>query len=140
AALECVADTAALVASDLDVYAPCALGGALSEEVAETLRATVVCGSANNQLTHAGVGRRLHERGIWFAPDYLVNSGGVIQVSEERHGFDQHATRRVVTLFDSTGDLFALADREAVPPVTAAGRLAERRMTDIGRLRGIMTS
>jgi len=141
AELEVAADTAALVASDLDVYAPCALGGALSEEVAETLRATVVCGSANNQLTHAGVGRRLHERGIWFAPDYLVNSGGVIQVSEERHGFDhQRATRRVEAIFDSTGDVFALADREAVPPVTAAGRLAERRMTDIGRLRGIMTS
>jgi len=135
-----VGDPAALAAADLDIYAPCALGGAVRDDTVDVLRAAVVCGSANNQLEHAGVGQRLHERGIRFAPDYLVNSGGVIQVSEERHGFDYgRAKRSVEAIFDSTRDVFALADREGVSPVTAAGRLAERRIADIGRLRGIGT-
>lgn len=129
-----------LVAGDLDIYAPCALGGALRDETVDVLRASVVCGSANNQLEHAGIGQRLHDRGIWFAPDYLVNSGGVIKVGEERHGFDfDRAKRKVGAIFESTKDVFTLADREGVPPVTAAGRLAERRMSEVGGLQRIRT-
>ena len=78
-----VASTEALVAERLDVYAPCALGGALTDEVVETLSATIVCGAANNQLAHPGVEKALAERGILYAPDYCVNSGGLIQVADE---------------------------------------------------------
>jgi valine dehydrogenase (NAD+) len=131
-------DTAALVRADLDVYAPCALGGALDEETVNALRATVVCGAANNQLAHPGVEKLLDERGILFAPDYLVNSGGVIQVSDELHGFDfERAQRKVSSLYDTTKAVFALAAEEGVPPVTAADRLAERRMAEVSRLRSI---
>ena len=76
-----------LVRAELDVYAPCALGGALDDEVAEVLRAAIVCGGANNQLAHDRIDNRLAERGIVYCPDYLVNAGGVIQVADERHGF-----------------------------------------------------
>jgi len=83
-----VASTEELVAEPLDVYAPCALGGALTDEVVEVLQAKVVCGAANNQLAHDGVEKLLDEAGILYAPDYCVNAGGLIQVDEERHGFD----------------------------------------------------
>ena len=65
-----VADTDALVAAPLDVYAPCALGGALTDEVVEVLSARIVCGAANNQLAHPGVEKQLADRGILYAPDY----------------------------------------------------------------------
>ena len=70
-----VPDVTALVGSDLDVYAPCALGGALTDDVVTALRARVVCGGANNQLAHPGVEKLLEDRGILYAPDYVVNAG-----------------------------------------------------------------
>ncbi|WP_026455669.1 Glu/Leu/Phe/Val family dehydrogenase [Saccharomonospora iraqiensis] len=134
--VEVVADNTALLSADLDVYAPCALGGVLDEDTVDTLRARIVCGAANNQLAHAGVEKLLDERGVLFAPDYLVNSGGVIQVSEELRGFDfDRARRRVASLYDRAGQVFALAAEEGVPPVTAADRLAERRIAEVSRLR-----
>ncbi|OZM70144.1 valine dehydrogenase [Amycolatopsis antarctica] len=136
-----VADADALVRSDIDIFAPCALGGALTDEVVEVLRAKVVCGAANNQLAHPGVEKRLQDRDILFAPDYLVNSGGVVQVSDELHGFDfARAKRKVTTLYDTTKQVFELADTEGVPPATAADRIAERRMAEVGRLRSILTT
>ncbi|PXY20677.1 Glu/Leu/Phe/Val family dehydrogenase [Prauserella muralis] len=139
--VQVVADEAALVRSDVDIFAPCALGGVLDDDTVAALRARVVCGAANNQLAHPGVEKLLDERGILFAPDYLVNSGGVIQVSDELHGFDfERAKRRVTSLFDTTKRVFALAESEGVPPVTAADRLAERRMAEVPRLRSILTT
>ncbi|MCW2757279.1 MAG: vdh [Nocardioidaceae bacterium] len=135
-----VASTEALLAERLDVYAPCAMGGALTDEVVETLSATVVCGAANNQLAHPGVEKMLEERGILYAPDYLVNAGGLVQVADERdpRGFDfERARQRVTGIFDTATQVFALADADGVPPAVAADRLAERRMRDVGRLRGI---
>src|SRR6188474_3540593 len=82
-AVRVVTSAAELVASPLDVYAPCAMGGALTDEVVEVLSAKLVCGAANNQLAHPGIEKALEERGILYAPDYCVNSGGVIQVADE---------------------------------------------------------
>ena len=137
--LAVVADGDALVRSDIDIYAPCALGGALTDEVVDALRAKVVCGAANNQLAHSGVEKLLQDRDILFAPDYLVNSGGVVQVSDELHGFDfDRAKRKVTGLFETTKKVFELADAEGVPPATAADRLAERRIAEVGRLGTIL--
>jgi valine dehydrogenase (NAD+) len=133
-----VPDTDALVASELDVYAPCALGGALSDEVVETLSARIVCGAANNQLAHPGVEKVLEERGILYAPDYCVNSGGLIQVADELEGFSfDRAQQRASGIFETTRSVFELARRELVPPAVAADRLAEQRIHAVGRLRGI---
>ncbi|PRX49501.1 valine dehydrogenase (NAD+) [Prauserella shujinwangii] len=138
--VETVPDADALVRADLDIYAPCALGGALDDATVDVLRARIVCGAANNQLAHAGVEKQLDEKGILFAPDYLVNSGGVIQVSDELHGFDfERAKRKAGTIYDTAKAVFALAADEGVPPVTAADRLAERRMAELPRLRSIHT-
>ncbi len=133
-----VADADELVASDLDVYAPSALGGALTDDVVEKLSAKIVCGAANNQLAHEGIEKSLQDRGILYAPDYMVNAGGLIQVADELHGFSfERAKQRAEKIFDTTKSVFALAADEGVPPAVAADRLAERRMTEVGRLRGI---
>src|SRR5438270_494731 len=88
-----VLDVDALPTSAMDVYAPCALGGALSDEVVAALQARVVCGAANNQLAHPGIEKQLEERGVLYAPDYVVNSGGLIQVADEIEGYSEPRAR-----------------------------------------------
>ncbi|MBO0824756.1 MAG: Glu/Leu/Phe/Val dehydrogenase [Actinobacteria bacterium] len=127
-----------LVGSSLDVYSPCALGGAVDEATIEVLRAQVICGGANNQLAHPGVEKLLADRGIVYAPDYLVNAGGVIQVADELHGFSfDRAKAKAAQILATTRQILATADADGVPPAVAADRLAERRITEVGRLRGI---
>ena len=131
-----VADTEALVCEPIDVYAPCALGSALDDPTITVLRAKIVCGGANNQLAHLGVEKFLDERGILYAPDYVVNAGGVIQVADEIGGFDfQRAQARVAKIFDTTRKILELADRDGVPPAVAADHLAEHRIASAGSSR-----
>lgn len=129
------ADTAALVVTPHDVYAPCALGGALDEATVAVLPARIVCGGANNQLATPAVAGRLTARGILYAPDYLVNAGGVIQVEDERHGFSfDRAQARASGIYDVALRVFRLADAEGISPAVAADRLAEERIRSVGRL------
>jgi valine dehydrogenase (NAD+) len=128
----------ALIAERLDVLAPCALGGTLTESTVNALTAKIVCGAANNQLAHQGIEKLLADRGILYAPDYVVNSGGVIQVADELRGFSfERARAACQQIFTTTARVLAIADSDGVPPSVAADRLAERRMSDVGRLRGI---
>jgi valine dehydrogenase (NAD+) len=132
------ASTRELISRPLDVFAPCALGGALDDDSVAVLTASIVCGGANNQLAHAGIEKVLADRGILYAPDYVVNAGGVIQVADELGGFNfDRAKARATQIFTTTRQIFALADADGVPPAVAADRLAERRMSEVGRLRGI---
>jgi valine dehydrogenase (NAD+) len=133
-----VADTGELVSSSLDVYAPCALGDALTDDVVAALSARVVCGAANNQLSHPGVEKQIADRGILYAPDYVVNAGGLIQVADELHGFDfERARERASNILETTREVFALALTDGVPPAVAADRIAEQRMAAAGGTRGI---
>jgi valine dehydrogenase (NAD+) len=101
--VDLVADVDALIASDIDVYAPCALGGALSDDTVPRLRAKIVAGAANNQLAHPGIDKLLEDRGILYAPDYVVNAGGVIQVADEIEGFNfERAKLRATKIYDTT--------------------------------------
>jgi valine dehydrogenase (NAD+) len=136
--IDLVADTRTLITSDIDVYAPCALGGALDDDTVPALRARVVTGGANNQLAHPGIEKQLQERGILYTPDYVVNAGGVIQVADEIEGFNfDRAKLRATGIFETTRQILQLADDEGLPPALAADRLAERRMAEVGRLRSI---
>jgi valine dehydrogenase (NAD+) len=132
-----VDDVEDLVRAELDVFSPNAMGGALDDVTVESLRARVVCGGANNQLASEGRGgtaERLRERGITYAPDFLVNAGGVIQVSDELHGFDMERARsRTATIYDLTLEVLRAADEHDVTPAVAADRLAERRIAAGGR-------
>ena len=128
----------ALVATELDILAPCAMGGTLTEHVVDALTARIVCGAANNQLAHHGIEKLLADRGIIYAPDYVVNAGGVIQVADELAGFNfDRAHAATEQIFTTTAKVLAIAESDGVPPSVAADRLAERRMSDVGRLRGI---
>jgi valine dehydrogenase (NAD+) len=130
-----VPDTATLVRTAHDVYAPCALGGALDDETVSVLPARIVCGGANNQLAGPRTAAQLTERGILYAPDYLVNAGGVIQVEDERHGFSfPRAQAKASGIFEVALRVFRLADDEGISPAVAADRLAEERMASVGRL------
>ncbi|MFF4400008.1 Leu/Phe/Val dehydrogenase [Streptomyces sp. NPDC001480] len=127
-----VADTQALIRVEgLDIYAPCALGGALNDDSVPALTAKVVCGAANNQLAHPGVEKDLADRGILYAPDYVVNAGGVIQVADELHGFDfDRCKAKAAKIFDTTLAIFARAKEDGIPPAAAADRIAEQRMAE----------
>ncbi|MFH8566728.1 Leu/Phe/Val dehydrogenase [Streptomyces sp. NPDC017988] len=127
-----VADTDALIRTEgLDIYAPCALGGALNDASVAVLTAKVVCGAANNQLAHPGIEKDLADRSILYAPDYVVNAGGVIQVADELHGFDfDRCKKKAAKIFDTTLAIFARAKKDGIPPAAAADRIAEQRMAD----------
>ena len=139
-----VESTDELITDGLDIYAPCALGGALDDAVVAKLSASVVCGAANNQLAHPGIDKALADRGVLYAPDYLVNAGGVIQVGDEaaylhRGGFSfERAKTRAADIFTTAQTVFRLAKDQGVPPAIAADRVAEARMRDISRLRGFL--
>jgi valine dehydrogenase (NAD+) len=136
--VDAVSGRSELLARPLDIYSPCAMGGALNDDTVAALSARIVCGGANNQLAHPGLEKVLADRGILYAPDYLVNAGGVIQVADELAGFNaERAQVRAEQIYVTTKKIFALADEEGVPPAVAADRLAERRMADVGRLRSI---
>ena len=137
-----VMDVEAMRTTDCDVYAPCALGGSVTDELVPALQARIVCGAANNQLAHPGVEKVLADRGILYTPDYVANAGGLVQVADEavgRGGFRfERAKAKAARIFDTTLAIFALADSDGVPPAVAADRLAERRMADVGRLRSVL--
>jgi valine dehydrogenase (NAD+) len=133
-----VTDVDALVRTPLDIYAPCALGGALNDDSVPALTASVVCGAANNQLAHPGVEKDLADRGVLYAPDYVVNAGGVIQVADELHGFDfDRAKAKATEIFDTTLAIFERAAADGVPPAAAADRLAEQRIAEARPLSGV---
>ena len=138
AGVTAVADTEALIRVEgLDIYAPCALGGALNDATVPVLTAKVVCGAANTQLEHPGVEKDLADRGILYAPDYVVNAGGVIQVADELHGFDfERCKAKAAKIFDTTLAIFARAKEDGIPPAAAADRIAEQRMHEAAGARG----
>ena len=134
-----VADVQALRTLDADVYAPCALGGAVDDALVPRLQARVVCGAANNQLAHPGVEQLLADRGVLYTPDYVANAGGVVQVADEIEGFRfERAKAKAGRIYDTTLAIFRSAEADGVPPAVAADRLAERRMADVGRLRTVL--
>ncbi|MFE9645511.1 Leu/Phe/Val dehydrogenase [Streptomyces sp. NPDC006365] len=130
-----VKDTDELIRVDgLDIYAPCALGGALDDVSVPALTARIVCGAANNQLAHPGVEKDIADHGILYAPDYVVNAGGVIQVADELHGFDfERCKAKAAKIYDTTLAIFARAKEDGIPPAAAADRIAEQRMAEARR-------
>jgi len=130
-----VASTEVLVGEEIDVYAPCALGHALTTDVVRTLRAGLVCGGANNQLATPEVADLLAARDVLYCPDYCVNAGGVIQVADELHGFSfERARARTERIYDTTLAVLRSAAEHGDTPASAADRLAELRIRQIGGL------
>jgi valine dehydrogenase (NAD+) len=136
--VEVMADAGELALSDIDVYSPCALGGAIDDRIAEQIKARIICGAANNQLTHPELAAQLESRGVLYAPDFCVNSGGLIQVADELDGFSfERAKAKAARIFDTTKAVLEGAAERGVTPNAAAEELAEQRMAGISRLRGL---
>jgi leucine dehydrogenase len=113
--------------AEVDILAPCALGGMLDDQRVEGLRCRVVCGAANNQLAHDGVADRLAARGILYAPDFIVNAGGLINVSLELTGYDRDlAIRRSAEIEAVLTRVLDHAHDAGVTPLRAAAELAQR--------------
>jgi leucine dehydrogenase len=120
------------LAADVDVLAPCALGGMLDDDTVPALRAPVVAGAANNQLADDRIADLLHARGILWAPDFVANAGGIINISVEleRAGYDpRRARERVRRIGDTLAEVYADAAAIGATPLTAAMELARRRLT-----------
>lgn len=115
--------------AEVDVLAPCALGGILNDETVGRLGCPVVAGAANNQLADDRIADRLAARGVLWAPDFVVNAGGVINIAEELGGYDPvRARRRVRGIAGTLRQIFADADSIGATPLTAAMELARRRL------------
>lgn len=122
---------------DADIFAPCALGGILNDDTIPELKVKAVCGSANNQLLDSDKhGSLLEERGIVYAPDYVVNCGGVINVADELQGYNaERAKSKVKEIYNQMDKIFSIAKRDGVTPTVAADRLAEERIDSMMRVR-----
>ncbi len=119
-----------------DVYAPCALGASVNDETIPQLKAKIVCGAANNQLKEDRHGLVLKEKGILYAPDYLVNAGGVMNVSIEFEGWADSKSRRMVdTIYDKTLEVFAISDEQNIPVNKAADVMAEKRIESMKNIK-----
>ncbi len=122
--------------AEVEVFAPCAMGAVLNDQTIPRLKAAIVAGSANNQLASPGHGKALLERGIQFAPDYVINAGGLIYLSYEVTYRGTHFDREVAMahvgrLHDRLRDLFARAQAEAVPTNEMADRIAWERLQEV---------
>lgn len=114
---------------DCDIYSPCALGGTLNDETIGQLKAKVIAGSANNQLLENRHGDLLHEKGIIYAPDYVINSGGVINVADELVGYDRNRVmKNVAEIYDILKNVFEISKKENIPTYKAADQMAENRI------------
>jgi leucine dehydrogenase len=113
-----------IVAADVDVLAPCALGGVLDRRTVGNLRATVVAGAANNQLARDEIGDVLAERGILYAPDYVINAGGVISIAQEYLGLDDPSW--VTSRLAAIGERLEVIFQRARDAGTATSRIADQ--------------
>ncbi|GAB4073509.1 branched-chain amino acid dehydrogenase [Barrientosiimonas marina] len=117
---------------DCDIFAPCALGGVLNDETIPQLKAKAIAGSANNQLKADAHGDKLHEMGIVYTPDFILNSGGVINVSDELNGYNEkRAMKKVGAIYDNLLQVFSIARRDNIPTYAAADRMAEERIQSL---------
>ena len=127
---EAIFDTA------VDVFAPCAVEGAINAQTLPRIKAKVICGTANNQLADLSIGDALHERGTLWVPDYAVNAGGVMNVSLELDGYNRERAMRLIrSIYHNVGKILDKSERENVSTQRAADAIAEARIEAIGRLK-----
>ncbi len=118
-----------------DVYAPCALGASVNDETLTRLRVEIIAGGANNQLAENRHGDQLEAQGILYAPDYVINGGGVINVYGELHRWPaERSQKKAGEIYDTLLRIFAIAREQKIPTYRAADRLAEQRIAAVAGL------
>ncbi len=126
---------------DSDIFSPCALGGIINEETINKLNCEIIAGSANNQLENEEKhGRMLFEKGILYAPDYVINAGGLINVANELEGYRQdRALKQADKIYHNLSKVIEISEKENVPPCLASAKIAEERLKHIGGMKKIYT-
>ena len=129
-------------ALDVDVFAPCALGAVLNDETIPEIKASIIGGAANNQLASSKEhGAALLKRGILYAPDYAINSGGLINVANELEGYDrERAFKQAEGIYDTLMEIFKMSAEEGIPTNVASDRLAENRIRSVAKFKTLYTS
>jgi leucine dehydrogenase len=118
-----------------DIFAPCALGAIINDKTIPQLKAEIVAGAANNQLLEERHGDALEARGVLYAPDYVANAGGVINVYSELAGWTSaRSFRKADEIYDTVRKVFEIARDETIPTYLAADRLAEQRIRAVGSM------
>jgi leucine dehydrogenase len=128
-------DPSSALLAEVDVLAPCALGGAVDEVTVGRLRCQVVCGAANNQLAHDGLAEDLAAHGVLYGPDFIANAGGLVNIAVEigPGGYDpDRARQRASDVEQTMGEVLDRAERDGVTPLEAAYALARARLADAG--------
>lgn len=121
---------------ECDIFAPCALGAIINDDTIPLLKAKVIAGAANNQLKEERHGDVIHQMGLVYAPDYVINAGGLINVADELHGYNRdRALKKVETIYDNITKVFEISDRDNVPSYVAADRMAEERIARLAKSR-----
>ncbi len=130
------ANTDKIHAEECDIFAPCALGGIIRDDTLPSLRCRVIGGSANNQLESAEHGEALQEMGILYAPDYVINAGGLINVADELRGYDrERAMAKVEGIYRTMREVFQVSREQGISTAEAADHVAKARIERVGRLR-----
>jgi leucine dehydrogenase len=121
---------------EVDIFSPCALGAIVNDSTIPRLKCQIIAGGANNQLEAERHGLELEKRGVLYAPDYVINAGGLINVSVELEGYNrERAMRRAGQIYDRLLEVFAIAKEEGIPTSEAADRMAEKRIRRIASLK-----
>ncbi len=120
-----------------DIYAPCALGATVNDKTISKMKFSIIAGSANNQLLDENIhGQRLLEKGILYAPDYLINAGGLINCYSELTGFGKKRTMQLTeNIYEATREVIKLSKNENIPTNLAAARIAESRIESIKKIK-----
>ncbi|MBO8163111.1 MAG: Glu/Leu/Phe/Val dehydrogenase [Brevibacillus sp.] len=123
---------------ECDIFSPCALGAVINDDTIPLLKAKVIAGAANNQLKEERHGDLIHEKGFIYAPDYVINAGGLINVADELHGYNrERALKKVEGIYDNILLVFEIAERDGIPSYKAADRMAEERIARVARSRSM---
>jgi leucine dehydrogenase len=122
---------------DADIYAPCALGATINTETINKLKCAIIAGSANNQLQDENIhGQMLLDKGIIFAPDYVINAGGIINCYSELMGFSKKRTMQLTeNIYEATRNVLKLSKAESISTIEAANKIAEKRIADIKKVK-----
>lgn len=126
-------------AVEVDVYAPCALGATLNDQTIPEIKASVVAGAANNQLQNEDVhGKQVQDRGILYAPDYVINAGGLINVYHELKGYNEVAAKKQARgIYNTLLEIFTVAQKSGIPTYVASNQVAEKRIAAVQNMRGL---
>jgi len=125
---------------ECDVFSPCARGAIINDKTIEQFKCKIIAGAANNQLAESRHGDMLHEKGILYVPDYIINSGGVINIIDDISGREynrENAMKNTARIYDACKKVFEIAKRDNIPTYKAADIMAEERIAAVGRIKKI---